>query len=292
MGVRSLLTFPFPKGALVKGALLRGALSVGALLVCGPSLPARGEEPPEAERRPAPVEALALAVLQSFPLQINATLRGTLPDACSSVEWVEELFVPEERTYRLRVTQVRQTAAVCAQSISEFEVTVPIVKAGLAAGEFRVEVGDETATFEIEPLGDFPGLSLPSGGAKVWTCVVEPRVCFAGPEEWKQDGLSWNSPEFLAARLGFRWWPDPARKPEELLPTGAELRHGSAARLGWTVGTRLQTSRDDGHLWSEHVFARCGDKGLCEFWVEAPSEPLLDAAGEDFAQLLRFAMRY
>jgi hypothetical protein len=54
----------------------------------------------------------------------------------------------------------------------------------------------------------------------------------------------------------------------------------------------MMASRGEGELWSEHLFAACGEALWCEFWLEAPTEPLLDAAGESFWRLVRFTTRF
>lgn len=263
-----------------------------SLLVAGVAVSAAGGESPKTERNPAQVDSLSLSVEESFPLQVKATLGGVLPDACSRLESVEERFEPEERTYHLEVTVARDFGAMCAQVISPFELTVPIVKAGLVTGRLEVEAHGKSAAFEIEPLGEFPGLDLPSGGTSRWMCVVEPRLCFASPREWVRDGLTWTSPSDLSSRLGLRWWPGGDEDPEGHLPTGTELHERSVARLGWVIGTWMKASREEGTRWSEHIFARCGQAGWCEFWVESPTEYLLDAAGESFWRLVRFSTRF
>lgn len=245
------------------------------------------------ERFQAEVETLALSVLESFPLQVTAKLTGLLPDTCSHLEALEQRFEPEERAYHLVLTARRDSELACAQVISGFEVTVPIVKAGLASGSFEVEAHGVTTSFAIGSLGDFPGFDLPAAGAAVWMCVLEPRLCFAAPSDWSRgEGLTWSSPSFLSARLGLRLWRGAEADPQGLLPVGIEMHNRSMARLGGAVGTRMTVSRDEGRLWSEHLFATCGESLWCEFWLEAPTEPLLDAAGEPFWRLVRFASQY
>lgn len=263
-----------------------------ALALLAVSTLAVAEESEAVDRFPPQVDSLALEVLESFPLQVTATLAGHLPDACSRIESVEERFEPEERTYHLELTAARDADAMCAQVVSPFELTVPIVKAGLATGEFRVEAHGQAAVFEVEPLGAFPGLDLPSAGPTIWMCVVEARLCFAAPRDWTRDGLTWHSSSFLSSRLGLRWWPDAAEDPQAHLPPGCELHDRTMGRLGAAIGTRMTVSMDEGRLWSEHLFARCAGGAWCEFWLEAPSEPLLDAAGEAFWRLVRFATSY
>ncbi len=252
--------------------------------------PGASEAP--AESSAAQLESLRLAVVESFPLRVEATLGGWLLDACSRLEAVSQRFEPDSRTYHLEATLLRSGESGCAQSVTPLEITVPLVKAGMASGEFIVRAHGLSASFEIEPLGDFPGLDLPSVEPALWICSPEPRLCFAAPREWTGAGLTWASPTFLSAELGLRWWPGTEEDPERLLPAGSEVHDRTIGRLGGALGTRMTASRQEGGRWSEHLFARCGEELWCEFWLEAPSEPLLDAAGEPFWNLVRFAARY
>jgi hypothetical protein len=261
-----------------------------ALWLAAPQ-PAHPGTEPRPERRPAQVDSLALSVADSFPLQVTVSLAGVLPDACTELEALLQRFDPESRTYRLELTSRRDPGAACAQVVSEYAISVPLLKAGLASGEFRVEAHDRTASFAIEPLGEFPGLDLPSAGPTEWFCALTPRLCFETPRDWSRSGLEWASPGYLSAVLGLRWRDTGESDPLRLLPAGSELHDQTVARLGASLGSRMTVSRDAGRLWSEHLFARCGDL-WCELWLEAPSEALLDAAGESFWRLVRFATSY
>lgn len=242
-------------------------------------------------RQSAPVESLRLQVVEGFPIQITATLEGVLPDSCWSVESVEQVFDPEARSYRLEPT-ARRADGSCAQALRPFEVQVPIVGAGIAAGKFEVTVGEITREFEIGSLGEFPGFGLPSSKVETAICFPEPGLCFIGPPEWVRDGLAWDSPPFWRARLGVDWWEGGPADIATRLPDGSELLEEGPAVLGWARGTRALLSRQEGEIWSEHIFVPCGEGRFCEFWVEADSEPMLDAAGEVFWRLVRFATRF
>lgn len=245
------------------------------------------------ERFVVPVSEFELEVLEGFPLQVAAVLEGDLPDACSTIESVEERFLPEERTYRLSVSAVRPAEALCAQVLTPFEVRVPIVEAGLATAEFAVAAGEIAVRFDIRPLGEFPGLDVLSVEETVWVCFVGPNLCFEPPADWRRDGLApiWQGPDFLSSRLGGRFHPrEPDGDPAALLPVGAEVHGTGPARLASAVGFRFAVRHET--IWSEHLVAPCGADLWCELWLEAPSEPLLEAAGEAFWRLVRFAIRF
>ena len=269
-----------------------GGSSIGGLSIAASAEAAEESAAERVERFAVPISEVDLRIVPGFPLQVLTILRGHLPDSCSQLEAVEQRFVPEQRTYRLSASATRSPEVVCAQVLTPFEVRLPIVKAGLAAGEFVVSSEEISVGFEVVPLGEFPGLDLPSSEETVWICFVEPALCFAPPAEWKRRGSApiWTGPDYLSSRLGSRFHPRPIDDPAALLPPGAEVHDSTPARLANAVGTRFAVERDA--VWSEHLFAPCGAELWCELWLEAPSEPLLDAAGEAFWRLVRFAIRY
>lgn len=244
------------------------------------------------ERREVPVASLDLEVSEGFPSSAVAILRGALPDGCSAVDSVEQIFSPAARTYRLTASSVRPSGASCTQVLTPFEVRVPLIDAALAGGELVVESGEVSARFEAPAPEDLPMFVAPSPEESVRVCLVAPALCFEPPRGWRRDRLAliWESPAFLSARLGVRWHAEAPADPVALLPAGGEIHERTRARMGAAAGVRFAVRRE--HGWSEHFFVPCGDDLECELWLEAPSEPLLDAAGEDFWRLVRFAIRY
>lgn len=47
----------------------------------------------------AQVDEVDVLVLESFPVQVDVLIRGTLPDGCTEVDRLEQLFDPEEKTF-------------------------------------------------------------------------------------------------------------------------------------------------------------------------------------------------
>jgi hypothetical protein len=251
---------------------------------------ASGEEEPAPERLRAPVDSLAVEVLDTFPAQIDVVLGGWLPDACARIELVEETVAAAR--IELTVNAIRPSGVGCAQLLTQYSVRVPLAVAGFGEGEYVVAANGAEGRFTIEPIGDFPVLSLPAQGASSRLIVPSAGLAFVGPSDWERTGLTWRSPSYLSSRIGLRWREiDNDVRVTALLPEGAELHESSESRLGWATGERHRVSRTAPGLWSEHLFVPCGDGLLCEFWMEAPSEPLLEAAGEAFWRLVRFVAR-
>jgi inhibitor of cysteine peptidase len=109
------------------------------------------EEAEEGEviRRLAQVEELELVLLKSFPLQVRATVRGTLPDACTEIDAARQ--EREGTELRVTLTTRRPADALCAQVIGHFQETIPLEVHGLPAGTYEVVVNDrlrESFTFQ------------------------------------------------------------------------------------------------------------------------------------------------
>lgn len=109
---------------------------------------------PPPQETPAPageefvVNQIALAILESFPVQVHATLDLTLPDACSFVERVEESR--DGSTITLVLTIARHPNQRCAPQPTPFAEIVPLDVAGLPAGAYTVQAHGTTATFTLQ----------------------------------------------------------------------------------------------------------------------------------------------
>lgn len=239
----------------------------------------------------APVDSLSARVLDTIPAQVEVVLTGSLADACTRIELIEETSRPEERRIRLAVESFRPAELACAQLLEPYRLTVRVDVSAFPAGEHVVEANGIEAPFTVEPVGDFPVLSLALFESDSRIIVPTVGLALVGPGDWARDGLVWQSPPFWSARIGLRWHEAEPEEAEQLLPHGAELQESSQSRLGWGIGVRFRLTRTDEALWSEHLFVGCGASKLCEFWMEAPSDPLLDAAGEAFWRMVRFAVR-
>lgn len=95
----------------------------------------------EVLRRLAQVEELELMILKSFPVQVRATVTGTLPDACTEIDEVSQ--EREGSELRVTITTRRPADALCAQVIGHFQETVALEVHGLPAGTYEVVVNDQ-----------------------------------------------------------------------------------------------------------------------------------------------------
>ena len=96
----------------------------------------------------AVVKSIEILLLESFPLQVHAVVRGDLPDAgCTTIASIEQ--VREGNTFKLILVTTTDPLAVCAQVLTSFEEVVPLEVHGLPAGTYTVEAGGMQTTFEF-----------------------------------------------------------------------------------------------------------------------------------------------
>jgi hypothetical protein len=95
----------------------------------------------------ATVDEIAIAILESFPVQVLAVLRGSVPDACTEVGPIVQHR--EGNRYTLIVRTRRPADAFCVQVIVPFEAAVPLDVLGLPAGTYTVTAGEAEAGFEL-----------------------------------------------------------------------------------------------------------------------------------------------
>lgn len=94
------------------------------------------------------VKSIEILLLESFPLQVHAVVRGDLPDAgCTTIASVEQ--VRQGNTFTLTLVTTTDPLALCAQALTPFEEVVPLDVHGLPAGIYTVEAGGVTETFEF-----------------------------------------------------------------------------------------------------------------------------------------------
>jgi inhibitor of cysteine peptidase len=99
----------------------------------------------------ATVRSIDILLLESFPLQVNAVIRGDLPDAgCTKIASIDQ--VREGNTFRLTLVTTTDPLALCAQALTPFEQVVSLDVLDLPAGTYTVEAGgvQQTFTFDVD----------------------------------------------------------------------------------------------------------------------------------------------
>ena len=138
----------------VAGALL---FLAGLLAACGAAT--RADQPELAQ-----VDEVTIQILESFPVQVEVLIRGSLPDACTEIDQVSQRFDANDNTFRVQVTVVRTTDDPCAQVLTPFEQTVALDVYGLSADTYIVDVNKvrETFTLQVDNAPSEVGLPNPA----------------------------------------------------------------------------------------------------------------------------------
>jgi inhibitor of cysteine peptidase len=179
------------------------------------------------------VESVGIRILESFPVQVEAPVRGQLPDACSLIEnFTQEL---DEQTFRIELTIARRLDARCTPALTPFEQVVPLDISGLPAGSYIVEVHGVQASFDLA-VDNFPP-SVDEPGGWIFADLRRPDPC----NNWLF-GIAMLSEEegWAVGEMGIilHWDGEAWREfPGIPLPTGSLLDLEMLSReQGWSVG--------------------------------------------------------
>jgi inhibitor of cysteine peptidase len=108
----------------------------------------------EVVRGLAPIEDVQIIMLESFPVQVNVSVRGYLPDACTGISEVTQERAGNE--YKIEITTVRPKDTACADVIEPFQESIRLDVVGLEAGVYTVDVNGVTQTFELQTDNELP----------------------------------------------------------------------------------------------------------------------------------------
>lgn len=107
----------------------------------------------------AQVDAVEIALLESFPVQVQATARGNLPDGCTFLD--PPIIEREQNTFFVVLTTHRDEAGACTEALVPFEQAIPIDAVGLPAGLYTVDVNGASGRFELPIDNILPGQTTP-----------------------------------------------------------------------------------------------------------------------------------
>lgn len=135
------------------------------------------------------VEDLQLMILESFPVQVRAVIRGSLPDGCTSIKEINP--TRDGQAFNIQIITERPTEAMCTEALVPFEKTVSLEVYGLPAGTYTVKAGDQTATFTLDVdnvLQTEITCPEPGAGEKLFTGQVAAAgsaYCFLYPADFE-----------------------------------------------------------------------------------------------------------
>lgn len=113
----------------------------------------RAEPTPEPTVAPTPttvvgsamVDSVELLMMESFPVQINAIVKGNLSDGCTSIDQIGQSR--SGNTITVTITATRLADAVCTMALVPFEEIVSLDVLGLSAGSYSVDVNGVRQSF-------------------------------------------------------------------------------------------------------------------------------------------------
>lgn len=144
------------------------ALVIMVAAACAPAivqLPQPLPQPIEEVEDPAPttvnvaiVQSIEIQYLESSPVQVNAVIRGQLPDAgCTKISAVNQSR--DGNTFHLTLVTTTDPVALCAMALTPFEEVVPLETNGLPPAKYFVNANGVEGSFELLSLEDISGFN-------------------------------------------------------------------------------------------------------------------------------------
>lgn len=93
------------------------------------------------------VESIEVRILESFPVQVHAVVRGYLPDGCTTITGAE--VANEGIVFLIQIMAQRPLDAICTMAIVEFEQVVILDTANLPARTYEVVAGEQRVSFDL-----------------------------------------------------------------------------------------------------------------------------------------------
>jgi inhibitor of cysteine peptidase len=95
------------------------------------------------------VDQIELLMMESFPLQVSAVVKGNLPDGCTRI--VESFSEKrDEKNFEITIITQRPGDLMCTESLVPFEENIAIDVYGLPAGTYAVNAYGQSAEFTFE----------------------------------------------------------------------------------------------------------------------------------------------
>ena len=120
----------------------------------------------------ATVESVQILTLESFPVQINVQVRGTLPNDCTEIEGI--VSQSDGSHFEIAITTVQQPGEPCTAEALPFEEMVPLAVAGLDAGTYSVTVNGVQGAFTLDVDNRLPEEDTAVINGIVWHDLCTP----------------------------------------------------------------------------------------------------------------------
>lgn len=157
------------------------------------AVPPTDAPPSEPVSGTANIESIQILMLESFPVQINARLRGVLPDGCTNIDQISTDKVGSDFT--ITVTTFRPADAVCTEATVPFDEVVALDVLDLPAGTYNVTANGVSGSFTFDMDNSIQ--AEPEA-----TAVPSPTPEPADPNSASINGVVWHDLCAVAAGEG------------------------------------------------------------------------------------------
>ena len=96
----------------------------------------------------ATVESIQILILESFPVQVNARVRGILPDGCTTIDQMTTEHSGD--TFTISLTTFRPADAICTEAEVPFDEVIGLDVFDLDAGAYTVTANGVSGTFTLD----------------------------------------------------------------------------------------------------------------------------------------------
>ncbi|MBI9045286.1 MAG: hypothetical protein JEZ06_12425 [Anaerolineaceae bacterium] len=155
------------------------------------------------------VEHVELIMLESFPLQVHAIIRGALPNGCTFI--VDTSQEKQDNNIVLHIFTQTDSRTLCTEAEVPFEQIIPLDVNGLPAGNYQVVLNDKITSFTFHQ-DNF----LQDESSNNMTCPPEDeqQILFNPVEESLKMGFCFLYPVIFTHRPEFSMAPVVLTGPE------------------------------------------------------------------------------
>ncbi|MCB0175156.1 MAG: hypothetical protein KDJ97_31905, partial [Anaerolineae bacterium] len=159
----------------------------------------------------AQVTSASVAILESFPVQVNVIVQGNFPDGCTTVDQASQR--QQDNTFFVNLITARPADAMCTQQIVPFEEIVALDVGGLKAGEYQVVVNEQPfETFRLTADNTLPNEGTSEQGIlpaddTVYEQIFIPATgaAMSVPAAWTRTDFQWSPGSEGTPSIGVVW---------------------------------------------------------------------------------------
>jgi hypothetical protein len=137
--------------------------------------------------------------MESFPVQVNAVISGSLRDGCTTIQ--KMVSQREGDNFTVTIFTQRPAELSCTEALVPFEETISLEVTGLPAGTYAVQAYDRTASFTLEVdnvIQEATSCQEPGADQQLFSRTIEQTgaaFCFLFPQDFNILGS--GAPDFF-----------------------------------------------------------------------------------------------